>query len=93
MVLSVTPTPTRSTTNSLYTPMDSTPLHSISSVCHPWGVSVVAVPSTAPKKSAWLPHLIGDKAPPATRDTYEVAHTYGRHSFNWQYNMEQGAYT
>ncbi len=24
-------------TNSLYTPMDNTPLHSISSVCHPWG--------------------------------------------------------
>ncbi len=37
MVLRVKPTPTRLSTNSLYTPMDNTPLHSISSVCHPWG--------------------------------------------------------
>ncbi len=37
MVLRVKPTPTRFPTNSLYTPMDNTPLHSISSVCHPWG--------------------------------------------------------
>ncbi len=38
MVLRVKPTPTRFPTNSLYTPMDNTPLHSIPSVCHPWGV-------------------------------------------------------
>ncbi len=38
MVLRVKPTPTRLPTNSLYTPMDNTPLHSISSVCHPWGI-------------------------------------------------------
>ncbi len=37
MVLRVKPTPTRLPTNSLYTPMDNTHLHSISSVCHPWG--------------------------------------------------------
>ncbi len=36
-VLRVKPTPTRFPANSLYTPMDNTPLHSISSVCHPWG--------------------------------------------------------
>ncbi len=36
MVLRVKPTPTRFPTNSLYTPMGNTPLHSISSVCHPW---------------------------------------------------------
>ncbi len=32
MVLRVKPTPTRLPTDSLYTPMDNTPLHSISSV-------------------------------------------------------------
>ncbi len=32
----VKPTPTRFPTNSRSTPMDNTPLHSISSVCHPW---------------------------------------------------------
>ncbi len=37
MVLRVKPTPTRFPTNSLYTPMDNTPLHTISNVCHPWG--------------------------------------------------------
>ncbi len=37
MVLRVKPTPTRFLINSLYTPMDNTPLHSISSVCNPWG--------------------------------------------------------
>ncbi len=37
IILRVKPTPTRFPTNSLYTPMDNTPLHSISSVCHPWG--------------------------------------------------------
>ncbi len=36
MVLRVKPTPTRFPANSLYTPMDNTPLHSMSSVCHPW---------------------------------------------------------
>ncbi len=38
-VLRVKPTPTRFLTNSRYTPMDNTPLHSISSVCHPWSNS------------------------------------------------------
>ncbi len=33
MVLRVKPTPTRFPTNSLYTPMDNTALHSIPSVC------------------------------------------------------------
>ncbi len=37
MVLRVKPTPTRFPTISLYTPMDNTPLHSIPSVCRPWG--------------------------------------------------------
>ncbi len=37
MVLLVKPTPTRFLTDSLYTPMDNTPLHSIRSACHPWG--------------------------------------------------------
>ncbi len=36
-VLQVKPTPTRFLPNSLYTPMDNTPLRSVSSVCHPWG--------------------------------------------------------
>ncbi len=36
MVLRVKPTPTGSPTNILCTPMDNTPLHSISSACHPW---------------------------------------------------------
>ncbi len=36
-VLQVMPTPTRFPTNSLYTPMDNTSLHSIPSVRHPWG--------------------------------------------------------
>ncbi len=42
MVLRVKPTPTRFPTNCLYTPMDNKPLHSISSVCHPWAVGVRA---------------------------------------------------
>ncbi len=37
MELRVKPTPTRFPTNSLYTSMSNTPLHSMSSVCHPWG--------------------------------------------------------
>ncbi len=37
MVLRVKPTPTRFPANNIYTPMDNTPMHSISSVCHPWG--------------------------------------------------------
>ncbi len=37
-VLRVKPTPTRFPTRSVYTPMDNTPLHSISSVSHPWGM-------------------------------------------------------
>ncbi len=38
MVLRIKPSPTRFPTNSLYTPMDNAPLHSISSVCHLWGL-------------------------------------------------------
>ncbi len=41
MVLRVKPTPTRFPTNSLYTLMDNTLLHSIPSVCHPWGQGVL----------------------------------------------------
>ncbi len=41
MVIRVKPTPTRFPTNSLYIPMDNTPMHSISSVCHPWGKKVL----------------------------------------------------
>ncbi len=41
LVLRVKPTPTGFPTNSLYTPMDNTPLHSISTVCHPWGKKVL----------------------------------------------------
>ncbi len=37
-----TPTPTLFPTNSLYTPMDNTPLHSISSVRHPWGKTLLS---------------------------------------------------
>ncbi len=36
MVLLVKPTLTRFPTNSLYAPVDNTPLHSIPSVCHQW---------------------------------------------------------
>ncbi len=39
MVLRVKPAPTRFTTNRLYTPMDSIPLHSLLNVCCPWGSS------------------------------------------------------
>ncbi len=39
MVLRVKHTPTRLPTNSRNTPMHNTPLHSISSVCHPFGLS------------------------------------------------------
>ncbi len=41
MELLVRPTPTRFPTNSLYNPMDNSPLQSISSVCHPWLLSPV----------------------------------------------------
>ncbi len=41
MVLRVKPTPTRFPTNGLNTPMDNTPLHSISSLCHPWDALLV----------------------------------------------------
>ncbi len=37
MILRVKPTPTRLPTNSRYTPMDNTPLHSIPNVCHSCG--------------------------------------------------------
>ncbi len=40
MVLRVKPTPTRFPTNSLYTLVENTPMHSISSVCHPWRTHV-----------------------------------------------------
>ncbi len=40
MVLRVKPTPTRFPATSLSTPMDNTPLHSVSSVFHPRGVAV-----------------------------------------------------
>ncbi len=36
LVSRVKPTLTRFPTNSPYTPMDNTPLHSLSSVCYPW---------------------------------------------------------
>ncbi len=52
MVLRVKPTPTRFPIKSLYTPMDNTPLHSISSVCHPWSVAVVADGNRAVAASA-----------------------------------------
>ncbi len=39
MVFRVKPAPTRFTTNRLYTPMDSIPLHSLFNVCCPWGSS------------------------------------------------------
>ncbi len=41
MLLRAKLTPTRFPTNSLYTPMDNTPLHSMPSVCHPLGRSVI----------------------------------------------------
>ncbi len=44
MVLRVRPTPTRFLTNSLYTPVDNTPMHSKTSVCHPWGFSICIPP-------------------------------------------------
>ncbi len=44
MVLRVKPTPTWFPPNSLYTPIDNTPLHSISSVCHPWGKGYWSAP-------------------------------------------------
>ncbi len=37
MELLVRPAPTRFSTNSRYTPIDNTPLHFMSSMCHPWG--------------------------------------------------------
>ncbi len=38
MVLRVKPTPTRFATHSLYTPVGSTPMHSIPNVCRPWAL-------------------------------------------------------
>ncbi len=66
MIFRVRPTPTRFPTNSLYTPIDNTTLHSISSVCHPWGrsscthtedlrpLSLLKVPSYARWKKDWV---------------------------------------
>ncbi len=48
MVFQVKPTPTRCPTNSLYTTMDNTPLHSISSMCHAWGGVAVVVEASVP---------------------------------------------
>ncbi len=59
-VLRVKPTPAQFPTNNLYTPMGNTPLHSISSVCHPWGDNVVVAHLL--KKSALQPHLIDARA-------------------------------
>ncbi len=42
MVLRVKSTPTRFPTNSLYTPMYNTTLHSIPSVCRPWGAKTLS---------------------------------------------------
>ncbi len=63
MVLRVKPTPTLFPTNSLYNPMDSTPLHSLSSVWHPWGSCCcccclgISPRAQLLKKSSWLLHL------------------------------------
>ncbi len=64
MVLRVKPTPTRSPTNSLYTPMDNTSLHSILSVVHPWGqvgvrnVLVWFLTNQRPQKASVNYHLL-----------------------------------
>ncbi len=61
MILRVKPTPTR-----LYTPMDNKPLHSISSVCHPWGILIVSglggwrwLCSLPPRRKFRTPWLFG----------------------------------
>ncbi len=54
MVIRVKPTPTRFPTNSLYTPMDNTPLYPMSSVCHPWGwLSRLGVDTHIDSGSVW----------------------------------------
>ncbi len=62
MVFLVKPTPTRFPTNSLYTPMDNTPLHSISSVCYPWDTLSLLLrwaPSILEGGPSELTHLLG----------------------------------
>ncbi len=67
MVLRIMPTSTRFPTNSLYTPLDNTPLHSMSCVCHLWGqVVTVSVRLQELKKNVWLLRIIGAKASPTT---------------------------
>ncbi len=41
------------------------------------------------KKSAWLLHLVGDKAPPATSDSSEVASAVNRHSLRVAFKFGQ----
>ncbi len=59
MVLRVKLTPTRFPTNSLYTPMDNTPSHSISSVCHPWGGRLLLLPRALEGGRSERQHLLG----------------------------------
>ncbi len=59
MVLRVKPTLTRFPTNNLYTPMDNTPLHSISSVCHPCGTTVVVLIIMRMRKFSAAYQLLG----------------------------------
>ncbi len=52
MVLRGRPTPTQFPTNSLYTPMDNTHFHSISSVCHPWNILLLLETNLGGSKSS-----------------------------------------
>ncbi len=58
MVLRVKPTLTRFPTKSLYTPMGSTPLHSISSVCHPWVMTLLTLITKIHNKAPFTAALV-----------------------------------
>ncbi len=58
MVLRVKPTPTRFQTNSLYT-HHNTPLHPISSVCHPLGFVAVGGKLSWESRSSFKINLVG----------------------------------
>ncbi len=75
MVLLVRPTPTGFPANSLLTPMDNTPLHSISSVCHPWGGRMLSL-------RKWHPRPDGPVWPILNVQTILLMKSSGNTAFN-----------
>ncbi len=75
MVLRGRPTLTRFPTNSRYTPVDNTPLHSIARMSYPWGIllSLWFIVVNFSKCPTRFLTLICDEAP---RDIGEVARAF-----------------